>query len=265
MRGNFVINDKLKKPLSKIEEAKYFELLNNGDKNARNILFDYNLRLVFFIINRFYASMNYNKEDLFQTGCIGLLKAIDKFKLDYGYRFSTYAFPMIYGKINRSLKDDDLIKITKNDKNIIYKIIKLIKNHRDLEYSEIAELLNIDEEIIKLVVYTKNIYSLSSKPLEVNISELWIDNLVEKEDLKTLINKAFSMIDEREQTVIKLLYGFNGEAKKLRQVADLLGISRTLVMRINRKAISKLSLILKQLDEKDEIVELKYRKSKQEI
>ena len=132
------------KNLSNIE---LFELLKSGKKEARKILIENNLSLVWIIVNK-YQSINYEKEDLFQIGCLGLIKAIDKFDLSFNVQFSTYAVPLIIGEIKQSFRDAGCIKVGRKLKELYISINEYKKNYReknnvDPRIDEISSFLNV--------------------------------------------------------------------------------------------------------------------------
>ena len=102
-----------------------FNNMNLGDKESREILINGNLRLVLSVLKKFYNKSE-NLDDLFQIGCVGLIKAIDNFDLSYGVKFSTYAVPMILGEIKRYIRDNSTIRISRSLKDIAYKVLKIL-------------------------------------------------------------------------------------------------------------------------------------------
>ena len=129
-----------------------FKRLKNGDLSAREKLVNGNLKLVLSILKKFYL-VNENKDDLFQIGCVGLLKAIDNFDINYGVKFSTYCVPMILGEIRRYVRDNASIRVSRSLKDLAYKANKLqdelsISFGRSPSIKEISKELGVDEYLV---------------------------------------------------------------------------------------------------------------------
>ena len=145
--------DTSKLPLISTEEKNELLLkIKNGDKEARTKFINGNLRLVLSVIRRFF-SKGENADDLFQIGCVGLIKAIDNFELEQNVQFSTYAVPMIIGEVKRYLRDNSSIRVSRSIRELAYKIIvekdKYIKdNNKEPTVGELAEALNVSKEDI---------------------------------------------------------------------------------------------------------------------
>ncbi len=238
------------------------KLAHNGDKEARDLLVNENVGLIWSIVKRF-SGRGYEMEDLFQIGCIGILKAIDKFDITFNVQFSTYAVPMITGEIKRFLRDDGIIKVSRSLKENNYKISKAvgelsIKLNREPTIEEIAEKLemsseeiimtmeaNIEVESIHKTIYQNDgneIYlvdkiskdGISSSIENINISEdTEKDNLINHMVLKEIIEK----LDPREKELIILRYY---KDKTQVEVAKVLGISQVQVSRMEKKILLKM-------------------------
>ncbi len=134
------------KVLSSEEMDQLFKRYKDGDYSARDDLINGNLKLVLSIVQRF-SNKTDNMDDLFQIGCIGLIKAIDNFDLNYGVKFSTYSVPMILGEVKRYLRDNNQIRVSRGIKDIAYKSLKIKeeynKNGKDISTEEIANILNV--------------------------------------------------------------------------------------------------------------------------
>jgi RNA polymerase sporulation-specific sigma factor len=197
---------------------KLFKEMQNGDKSAREKLINGNLRLVLSVIQRFTNRGEY-VDDLFQVGCIGLMKAIDNFDLEQNVRFSTYAVPMIIGEIRRYLRDNNPIRVSRSLRDIAYKALQvrdslINKNSREPSISEIAEELNIPrEEIIfaldaiqEPISLFEPIYHDGGDPIfvmdqigdEKNQDVNWLEGIALKE--------ALSKLTEREKLILTLRF-----------------------------------------------------------
>ena len=129
------------------EMNELFEKYKNGDVEARNDLVEGNLKLVLSILKRFHNHVD-NMDDLFQIGCVGLLKAIDNFDLSHGVKFSTYAVPMILGEVRRYLRDNNSVRVSRSLKELAYKVLKYqeeyyIKNGCEIAMEDLAEKLDV--------------------------------------------------------------------------------------------------------------------------
>lgn len=243
------------------------KLAHNGDKEARDLLVNENVGLIWSIVKRF-SGRGYEMEDLFQIGCIGILKAIDKFDITFNVQFSTYAVPMITGEIKRFLRDDGIIKVSRSLKENNYKISKAvgelsIKLNREPTIEEIAEKLemsseeiimtmeaNIEVESIHKTIYQNDgneIYlvdkiskdGISTSIENINISEdTEKDNLINHMVLKEIIEK----LDPREKELIILRYY---KDKTQVEVAKVLGISQVQVSRMEKKILLKMRVLFR--------------------
>lgn len=243
------------------------KLAHNGDKEARDLLVNENVGLIWSIVKRF-SGRGYEMEDLFQIGCIGILKAIDKFDITFNVQFSTYAVPMITGEIKRFLRDDGIIKVSRSLKENNYKISKAIgelsiKLNREPTIEEIAAKLemsseeiimtmeaNIEVESIHKTIYQNDgneIYlvdkiskdGISTSIENINISEdTEKDNLINHMVLKEIIEK----LDPREKELIILRYY---KDKTQVEVAKVLGISQVQVSRMEKKILLKMRVLFR--------------------
>jgi RNA polymerase sporulation-specific sigma factor len=159
----------------------------NKDEKAKELLVKENLSLVWSLVHRF-NSMMYEKEELFQIGCVGLIKAIDKFDVSYDVAFSTYAVPIILGEIKRHFRDDGAIKVSRSIKELNQKISKisdeyLIKNNKEISIEELADTLNVSKADIVLAIDSKYFpTSLNEVIYEKDGSVITVEErLVEKE------------------------------------------------------------------------------------
>lgn len=232
--------------LSGEQKTKLFARIKEGDMEARNEYTEGNLRLVLSVIKRF-ANSNENPDDLFQIGCIGLMKAIDNFNTELDVKFSTYAVPMIIGEIRRFLRDNNSIRVSRSLKDTAYKAIyakeTLTKQKlREPTLVEIAEEIGVPKEDIVYAmdaiqspmslyepIYTDGgdtLYVMDQVSDKKNREELWVEHLSLREAMKRL--------NERECEIISLRF-FEGKTQM--EVAELIGISQAQVSRLEKNAL----------------------------
>lgn len=230
-------------------------LAKNGDADAMNELIEMNLPLVSSISKKF-LNRGYDYEDIFQIGSIGLVKAINNFDLNYNVKFSTYAVPMIIGEIKRFLRDDGMIKVSRNVKSLsrrinFYKEILTKKLKRSPTIEELADYAKVDKEEILFAIESSNslqylydtIHQDDGAPVLLidKLSEKGVDdgNLIERIALK----EALQSLDSKARQIIILRY-FKDKTQV--QVAKMLGISQVQVSRIEKKVLSQMK---KKLEE----------------
>ncbi len=223
---------------------------HQGDKAARDKVLTDNTALIWSIVRRF-LNRGYEGEDLFQIGCIGMLKAIDRFDLEYNVAFSTYAVPLITGEIRRFLRDDGIIKISRSIKENQNKIIAETENFRETYHLEptieqLAEICSLSkEDVVTAIESLRNVESIykevdsSSDGNGVSI----LDKLVDKtnnENLvidRVLIKQLLDTLDENERNIIILRYYKN---KTQSDIAKEIGITQVQVSRLEEKILNKL-------------------------
>lgn len=232
--------------LTSEEKEALFERIKSGDHQARELYIKGNLRLVLSVIKRFSAS-NENADDLFQIGCIGLMKAIDNFDTGLGVKFSTYAVPMILGEIRRYLRDNNSIRVSRSLRDTAYKAIYARENYvkqnlREPTIHEIAEEIGISKEDIVFAmdaiqspvslydpVYTEGgdtLYVMDQISDKKNKEENWVESIALAESMKCL--------DEREKHIVHLRF-FEGRTQM--EVAGEIGISQAQVSRLEKNAL----------------------------
>lgn len=196
------------KPLSAREEKEYLERCNEGDQLARDVLIERNMRLVAHVVKK-YQSPDYDMEDLLSVGTIGLIKAVNTFKVDKGSRLATYA-----------------AKCVENEILMLFRASKKLSKEVSL-----FEPIGVDKdgEAVSLV----DIIEMENKET--------IDTMILKQDVKELYEAFDSCLSDTEKTVIRMRYGlFRGKEHTQREIAAQLGISRSYVSRIEKKALEKL-------------------------
>lgn len=225
-----------------------------GDKDALDEMILDNLGLVHSIVRRF-EHRGCDREELFQTGCIGLIKAIWNFDLSLQLAFSTYAVPMIMGEIRRFLRDDGMVKVSRTLKEHGYKISKarealVAKLGREPELSEIEACTELTrEEIVLAMEANREVESIYQPVAGAQGEELLLldqigntDNLYEEPEKEAVLNELvvkqlLAMLEEKEERVIRLRYFEN---KTQCEVAKLMGMSQVQVSRLERKILLKL-------------------------
>ncbi|MCR5608225.1 MAG: SigF/SigG family RNA polymerase sporulation sigma factor [Lachnospiraceae bacterium] len=224
-----------------------------GDKTARDKLVIDNTNLVWSIVKRF-KNRGYEPQDLFQTGVIGLIKAIDKFDVRFNVKFSTYAVPMITGEIKRFLRDDGMIKISRSYKELAAKVNNMKeelmkKYHRTVTIDEVSIELNIPkEDIVVALEATNEVESLYKTIGDKEGKDIMIlDRIEEKEKVhenvvdRIAIKQMLEKLPELEQNIIKYRYF---EDKKQKEIAEILGISQVQVSRLEKKTLKKMKDML---------------------
>ena len=232
--------------LKQSEKDLLFAKIEEGDLLAREKYIEGNLRLVLSVIKRF-SSSNENVDDLFQIGCIGLIKAIDNFDSSLNVKFSTYAVPMIVGEIRRFLRDNNSIRVSRSLKDTAYKAIyakeKLTRqNSKEPTITEIAKELGISKEEISYAldaiqspmslhepIYTDGgdtLYVMDQICDKKNKEELWVEHLS--------LSDAMKRLSDREHEIITLRF-FEGKTQM--EVADMIGISQAQVSRLEKNAL----------------------------
>jgi RNA polymerase sporulation-specific sigma factor len=226
------------------EVKRLIALSQSGDQLARETLVNCNIRLVWSVVQRF-LNRGYEAEDLFQIGCIGLLKSVDKFDLSYDVKFSTYAVPMIIGEIQRFLRDDGTLKVSRSLKELANKIRKakdeLSKRLGRLPtIKEVAEELSISpEEVVFAQEANKPLTSIHETVFEndgdpITLMDQIADETQEKWFEKLALNEAIGTLSERERLIVYLRY-FRDQTQS--EVASRLGISQVQVSRLEKKIL----------------------------
>lgn len=222
-------------------------LAASGDEGARSLLITENSPLVWSIVRRFMGR-GYEADDLYQTGCMGLLKAIDRFDCSLGLQFSTYAVPMITGEIKRLLRDDGMIKVGRHLKEIWIKMCavreKYIKEHdEEPSTSTLARLLDVSEEEVIMAADAARPPDSFDRELGDDGKNTLGDTIESKSDTENetlnriTIKDAMKTFTLREQQIITLRYFYD---KTQTQVAALMGISQVQVSRIEKKLLLRM-------------------------
>ena len=221
----------------------------NGDENARETLVDNNIRLVHSIVNRFTIK-GFEREDLFQIGCVGLIKAIDKFDESFEVQFSTYAVPMIMGEIKRFLRDDGMVKVSRSVKENSWKVNKCISNMvkingREPGIDEIARETGLEiSEILMALETSRDVQSIYKTVYSGDGKEICLIDQIGDESIstdKTINNIVLcQIIDELDQFERKIIIMRYFDDRTQCDIAKELGISQVQVSRIEKKILFKM-------------------------
>lgn len=231
------------------EKKELFVRIKSGDSSARDTFIKGNLRLVLSVIGRF-NNRGENVDDLFQVGCIGLIKAIDNFNTELNVQFSTYAVPMIIGEIRRYLRDNNSVRVSRSLRDIAYKALcvreRLINTtNREPTIEEIAKEIDIPPEDVTTAldaiqepislfepVYHDGgdaVYVMDQVSDKKNIDEVWIE--------KISLREAMKKLSDREKQIVTMRF-FRGKTQT--EVANEVGISQAQVSRLEKSAISNM-------------------------
>lgn len=243
------VNTSKLKTLTAEEKNELLRKSKNGDMHAREELISGNMRLVLSIIQRF-GSRGEDADDLFQVGCIGLIKAIDNFDLDVGVKFSTYAVPMIIGEIRRYLRDNSMIRVSRSQRDLAYRALRVkeelsLRLSRDPTDAEIAaeieaEPTAVTEALTSITtplslyepVFSEGgdaLYLMDQISDDKENDETWIDNIA--------IGEAMKRLSDRERSIISMRF-FRGKTQM--EIADEIGISQAQVSRIEKGALDRI-------------------------
>lgn len=240
-----------KKPLLSHEETlELIQKVQNGDEEAKALLISSNLGLVRSVIGKF-SNIGYERDDLFQLGSIGLIKAIYKFDSSYNVKFSTYAVPMILGEIKRYLRDDGMVKVSRSLKQLAVKIkmqgeMLSKKLGREPTIEELAQQIGVEkEEIVMAIESNFSVEYLQGVIHEEEGSPIHlIDKISQKGETEEekvvdniLLKEVLGKLDKRERQIIMLRYF---EDKTQSEIGELLNISQVQVSRIEKKVLYKL-------------------------
>ena len=243
------VNTSKLKLLSNEEKRELLIRAKNGDDKAREKLINGNLKLVLSVIQSF-GGRGENPDDLFQVGCIGLIKAVDNFDISLDVKFSTYAVPMILGEIRRYLRYNNSIRVSRSLRDLAYKALQArerlsAKLSREPTNAEIAkELGRTENEVVNALdsiadpislyepIYTDNgdsVYVLDQIKDDKNTDDQWLDEIA--------ISQAIGKLSERERRILSLRF-YNGRTQT--EVSDEIGISQAQVSRLEKSALEKI-------------------------
>lgn len=233
--------------LTREEKEELFIKIKQGDEDARQTFINGNLRLVLSVIQRFYGRGE-NADDLFQVGCVGLIKAIDNFDLSQNVQFSTYAVPMIIGEVKRYLRDNNSIRVSRSIRDLAYKVmqfrerylrekgkeatLEIIAKELGVTIEEISFSLDAIQDPVSLQepVYNdgaENIYIIDQVKDSKNTDEEWTE--------KMTIMQIMKKLSDKEKMIIMKRF-FDGRTQM--EVAEEIGISQAQVSRLEKNAIA---------------------------
>lgn len=243
------INTANLKVLKNAEMQELFKQLQSGDEQAKEILINGNLKLVLSIVQRFSSRCD-NMDDLFQVGCIGLVKSIDNFDLKHEVRFSTYAVPMIMGEIKRYLRDNQVIRVSRHLKDLAYKAFKLKEEYihtyqKDPTACWLAQQLEVKEkDIVDALDSTQSVISIFEPVYNSDGDELYLLDQIkdDKNEIELLGNlltlkKSMTHLKGKELDIIQKRYY---QDMTQTEIAQELGISQAQVSRLEKNAIAVL-------------------------
>ena len=234
--------------LSAAEQSELMKRLKAGDESAREKFIVGNMRLVLSLVRRFWAK-NANADDVFQAGCVGLIKAIDNFNESFNVRFSTYAVPMILGEIKRYLRDGNSLRVSRSIRDTAYRILKvrekLEEGDDDVTYDKIAHEMNVAvsevayalDAISDPVSLYEPVYNKSGDTLllmdqifdDKNNDEVWTE--------KAALYEAIDRLESREKRILFLRY-FEGKTQT--EISAEVGISQAQVSRLEKTALKQI-------------------------
>ena len=232
--------------LSADEKKALFDRILKGDEKAREEFIRGNLRLVLSVIQRF-NNRGEMVDDLFQVGCIGLIKAIDNFDVTQEVQFSTYAVPMIIGEIRRYLRDNNAIRVSRSLRDLAYKAIQVRErlfneNNREPSVSEIAKELDVEcEELVMAIDSIQDTVSMFEPIFQDGTDTVCVMDQIRDEqntdsawEQTITINEAMKKLSDREQMIINLRF-FEGRTQT--EIADEIGISQAQISRLEKNAL----------------------------
>jgi RNA polymerase sporulation-specific sigma factor len=237
------------------EKEELFRRIKEGDEQARELYIKGNLRLVLSVIRRFQNSSE-NADDLFQIGCIGLIKAIDNFDTTLQVKFSTYAVPMISGEIRRFLRDDGMIKVSRSLRELSYKSLLAREKMtrilgREPTLKELSEELQIDcEEIVQAMESSVEVESIYKPIHQKEGSEILLMDKLEEKDRqeekvldRIVLKEVLETLEAKERTIIYLRY-FAGKTQA--EIGKKMGMSQVQVSRTEKKVLERMRKEMKR-------------------
>ena len=241
------------KVLTTEEMNELFKRVKNGDTKAREELVNGNLKLVLSILKKFSKHVD-NMDDLFQIGCIGLLKAIDNFDLSYGVKFSTYCVPMIQGEVKRYLRDNNSIRVSRSVKDLAYKALKLkeeltMEDNSEPTTERLAELLEVETyNIVNALESMRDPISIFEPIYNDGGDTIYlVDQLEDKKNMmysiddRMALKSAINTLNSKEKEIIIKRYIIG---KTQMELAEEFGISQAQISRIEKNSLEKVKKMI---------------------
>ncbi len=240
------------KVLTSTEQIELFQKMQNGDEQAKEQLINGNLKLVLSILKQFKGRSD-NMDDLFQVGCIGLIKAIDNFDLKHNVKFSTYAVPMIVGEIKRFLRDSSSLRIARSIKDMAYKVVKAReeltnKNGKEPTISEIAKKIGTsDFEVANALNSMKEVISMYEPIYNDGGDVIYLEDQLNTDmgmyDLETKISlkNALNKLKNKEKYIIVERYLVG---KTQMELAEEIGISQAQISRLEKSGLENIKKMI---------------------
>ncbi len=241
------------------DESRLYRLAQAGDLTAREELVRRHVNLIWHIVHRFQGR-GYDPEDLFQVGAIGLLKAIDRFDVSRGLKFSTYAVPLIMGEIRRHMRDDQPIRVARSLRELgmrVERVRQALSQQlgRDPTTQEVAEKMGVDSGAIAEALEAIRVPASLNQPIEsLNGSETHLDDIVKDEQGESewleqmVLNQAFRTLNERERFILRARFV---DGRTQTEVARRLNVSQVQISRLERRALDRLKMALQDDSPRD--------------
>lgn len=259
--SSLFLGNELKQKLTTEEQNKYLQLAQSGDNQAKEKILEHNLRLVTYVINCYYKDLDEEtKKELFSVGCLQLWKIIQKFNIECKNEFSTYAIPSIYGSMRNYIRDNNLIHIPKNVKELFTKITHIQNeytnnnNREQLTVDKLSKITGESEKNINLAYRANQITQTlcwindDQKLIEKRISNhdvLLYEKLEQNEIYNDLI-KSINKLSKNQRITIILLFGLDGQTRSQKEISEILNISQSRVSKLKKTAIKNLQKLIPQ-------------------
>ena len=232
---------------TKMDNATLLSKYKKGETHLKNELIKNNMCLVYSLVNR-YKHSTFEREDLIQIGCIGLLKAIDNFDPSFNVQFSTYAVPLILGEIKKHFRDTGLIKVSRGLKELSISINKeknnyFISHGKDISLDELSAKLNVSKYDIIMAMETSYLPSSLEEPIyEKDNSTITLSETIKDESNRNIIDlltlqDGLNLLSNREKLFVKMRYY---QEMNQQSIADKFNVSQVQISRLEKKIIDKL-------------------------
>lgn len=259
--GSLYLEVELKQKLTPKEQNKYLQLAQSGDNKAKEKILEHNFRLVTYVINRYYKDLDEEtKKELFSVGCLELWKIIQKFDIESRNEFSTYAIPSIYGSMRNYVRDNNLIHIPKNIKELFTKITHIQNeysnnnNGEELTINSLSKITGESEKNIILAYHANQIaqslyFDNDDKNLtkdRISNDDILIYETIEQNEIYNELRKSINKLSKNQKITIVLLFGLDGQFRNQKEISQLLNISESRVSKLKKTAIKNLQQLIPQ-------------------